>query len=190
MTTKKLDKRQKREIALTILKTLGMVGLVAGVIVFPGLAVIIQWFEKKTGYSSRQVRHSLYNMRKSKHIKLQPSKNGIKVILTPKGRRHLLTISLRELSVDKQSKWDGLWRIVMFDIPEQLRTTRDMIRHHLHRLGFEQMHKSVFINPYPCVRAVDFLRNYYELPAGSLYLFESRVMEGEKELKKAFQITS
>lgn len=186
---KKDYKKNKRgEIAFTVLKTIGAIGLVAGVMVFPGLALIIQQFEKTTKLSSRQVRHSLYGMRKRNIVHLKKTPKGLSIILTPKGKRELLKLSLRDLTVEKINPWDGLWRIVMFDIPESLRSSRDLIRIHLKRLGFIQVHKSVFINPFPCLEAIKLLRNYYELPAGSLYIFESRVLEGETELIKIFHL--
>ncbi len=41
--------------------------------------------------------------------------------------------------------WDGKWRIVMFDIPETNKKTRDILRSRLKVWEFQQLQKSVWI---------------------------------------------
>ncbi|MCL4382302.1 hypothetical protein M1545_00725 [Patescibacteria group bacterium] len=45
-------------------------------------------------------------------------------------------------------KWDGKWRMVIFDIPEISKTKRDGLRRKLKELGFAQWQKSVYITPF------------------------------------------
>lgn len=45
-------------------------------------------------------------------------------------------------------KWDGNWYLVNFDIPEKLKTKRDILRSILIRLGFGKLQNSVWISPY------------------------------------------
>lgn len=42
--------------------------------------------------------------------------------------------------------WDGKWRIVSFDIPEQKRVIRNLFRRNLKKWGFKYLHKSVWIS--------------------------------------------
>lgn len=44
-----------------------------------------------------------------------------------------------------ESKWDGKWRIVIFDIPEQKRIIRDMFRRKLKHWGFKSWQQSVWV---------------------------------------------
>jgi DNA-binding transcriptional regulator PaaX len=180
--------RQNKEIAKTILKIMGITGLIAGVIVFPGLIAVIEWFEKETRYDKKQIRNAFYGLKKRDFISYKNSSRGNRLVLTPKGKERLTQISLSELTIKRPSKWDGKWRLVMFDIPERIKSSRDLIRQHLHRLSFVQIQKSVFINPYPSHEAIVLLRKNYDLPDGTLYIFESRVLEGEDELKKIFKL--
>ena len=79
-------------------------------------------------------------------------KNQKKFIkLTHKGQLELL---LRGIKADREQKWDGKWRIVMFDIPEASRSKRDLIRHLLKKQGFVRFQNSVFIGPYQLKRNV------------------------------------
>lgn len=43
--------------------------------------------------------------------------------------------------------WDGKWRIVIFDIPEEERKDRDSLRFKLISLGFGKLQESVYITP-------------------------------------------
>lgn len=43
------------------------------------------------------------------------------------------------------SKWDGKWRIVIFDIPEKLRIVRNLFRRRLKDWGFRIFQQSVWI---------------------------------------------
>ncbi len=58
-----------------------------------------------------------------------------------------LTDAGRELiSSDDDGKWDGKWRIVIFDIPEQKRIVRNLFRRNLKKWGFKHLQKSVWIS--------------------------------------------
>ncbi len=45
-------------------------------------------------------------------------------------------------------KWDGLWRMVCFDIKESNKTTRNLLRRKLLELGFGPLQKSIYITPH------------------------------------------
>lgn len=45
-------------------------------------------------------------------------------------------------------KWDGIFMIVIFDIPEKQRVVRDNLRDKLRELGFGMLQESVWISPY------------------------------------------
>ena len=47
-------------------------------------------------------------------------------------------------------KWDNTWRVVIFDIPQELHNKRNRFRHRLKLLGLHKIQKSVFVFPYPC----------------------------------------
>ena len=55
-------------------------------------------------------------------------------------------------SFPHQGQWDGKWRMVVFDIPEEAKPARRQMRHLLRANGFKLIQKSVYINPYPLNR--------------------------------------
>lgn len=81
-------------------------------------------------------------------------KNGeVYLKLTSKGGKFFdEKISLWELS---QREWDKIWRVVIFDIKEENRQTRDTFRKKLKEWGFALWQKSVYLSPHPIFPEID-----------------------------------
>ena len=75
--------------------------------------------------------------------------NGNK--LTVAGQQIIDEQKLQTIKLVKPKKWDGRWRVVIFDIPEELRPARNRFRRKLKELNFEIVQKSVFRSKLPCV---------------------------------------
>jgi phenylacetic acid degradation operon negative regulatory protein len=45
-------------------------------------------------------------------------------------------------------KKDGIWKIIIFDIPESKRAVRNTLRSKLNSLGFKKWQNSIWISPY------------------------------------------
>lgn len=48
----------------------------------------------------------------------------------------------------QKKKWDGKWRLVLFDIAELNRKTRDILRRKLKKLGFGMFQQSAYMSPH------------------------------------------
>lgn len=66
-------------------------------------------------------------------------KNDIIIKLTEEGR-DLVGNNFED------KEWDGKWRVVMFDIPEEKRIIRNLFRRNLKKWGFKHLQKSVWIS--------------------------------------------
>ena len=97
-----------------------------------------------TGYRTNLNYNNLYKAVRQLREKgyLETPKDGRKILLklTDKGKQELI---LRKLLENK--KWDGKWRIVIFDIPEKYRSVRNTFRSQLKMWEFIQLQKSVWI---------------------------------------------
>lgn len=73
--------------------------------------------------------------------------------LTDKGKQKAIweSISL------KDEKWDGRWRVVIFDVPEKRRQARNLLRASLKKWNFIPWQKSVWATKKDCAKA---LRNF------------------------------
>lgn len=99
---------------------------------------------------------STYRMSKRGIVRLS-TKNGQKFIeITKRGQLEILLAKARMV---KPMNWDGKWRILIFDIPEETKKLRNHLRALLKRNGFKKLQASVFINPHPLNKeAIEYLK--------------------------------
>lgn len=48
-------------------------------------------------------------------------------------------------------KWDGLWRVIIYDVPEKKKLVRNQLRMMLTKYGYSLWQKSVYLTPHPVV---------------------------------------
>jgi CRISPR-associated endonuclease Cas2 len=87
----------------------------------------------------------------------------VEIVLTKDGRQKALKYQIDEIKIKKTDKWDGKWRIVIFDIPEKKKKAREALREKLKELGFKELQKSVFIYPFECEDEIDFIVEVFEI---------------------------
>jgi len=111
----------------------------------------------------------------------------IKIILKKEGREKTLIYDIDEIKLDKNKKWDGRWRLIMFDIPIRKKTARDVFRKKLKELEFYQLQKSVYLTPYDCENEIDFICEFFKVRNHVLLLTISK-FEGSEKLKHYFDL--
>ncbi|MFA6145756.1 MAG: CRISPR-associated endonuclease Cas2 [Patescibacteria group bacterium] len=105
------------------------------------------WFEKYfREKKKRNLYSAIYNLKASGYLKTKINREGEGYLLTPKGENKVLTIKVRDLEKKKDSKDE--WLMIIFDIPENMRRNRDMLRRFLYTLGFQKVQQSVWASPY------------------------------------------
>lgn len=112
----------------------------------------------------RTLQESIKKLYQSQLITYQEHKDGtVALTLTEQGKEKILRYNLDTVTIKKPAQWDKVWRMVMFDIPEHLKTGRNALSLKLQQLGFFQMQKSVYIFPYECKNEIDFIVEIFEL---------------------------
>jgi len=98
--------------------------------------------------------------------------------LTESGRLHAL--GGRDPEARWRRPWDGIWRLILYDVPEARRATRNKLRHYLRNHRFGYLQNSVWVTPdhFSEERAV-----LADGPVNveSLILFEARPSAGETD---------
>ena len=69
--------------------------------------------------------------------------------ITPEGRNKLRNIRLSSPTSLVSTNWDGFWRIIILDIPEDRKSERNSLRYILKKAGFVCLKNSVWFSPYP-----------------------------------------
>lgn len=113
-------------------------------------------------FSAKNIADALYHAKKQKIVSFIENTDGtVTLILTSKGRIKKLRYDLDELDVIAPEKWDGQWRLLMYDIPKK--KAREAFREKLKQLGFVRFQKSVWVHPYPCENEIDFVVAVFEI---------------------------
>lgn len=133
----------------------------------------------------RDFRHEIKRLEKKGYVALTKTPDGYAVRLLKKANRRLGGILFEDLILPKENKWDGRWRLFIFDIPEKYRLARDMLRRKLKELGMYNMQRSVFVYPYDCRKELEFLSDYYGIAKYATYV-ESNHIDIDRQLRKYF----
>ncbi len=105
--------------------------------------------------------------------------------VTTRGQARLATLSLSLARPQRLKRWDGKWRVLIFDIPERRRGVREAIRNQLHSAGFIRVQDSVWLYPYPCEEYVALLKANVKVGKDMLYLIVDS-MEKDMQFRKEF----
>lgn len=92
---------------------------------------------------------SLKGLTEAGLIENLPSGRGIFARLTKEGKKKAYSLALDAEGVLAPISWDGLWRIVLLDLPEARKNEREALRYLLKKAGFVCIKNSVWVTPYP-----------------------------------------
>ena len=149
---------------------------------------IIGGYLRKKRFEKDRFLRDLKKLQERDLLDFRELPNGeVKIILTKKGKKVILSYNIDDIKLDTTKKWDGKWRLVMFDIPHYKKKARDAFREKLRELGFYAIQKSVFITPYSCENEVDFICSVFEIRQFILILYVSH-FEGDEKFRYYFKI--
>jgi len=98
-------------------------------------------------FEDYQIRKNSFDVALHRAIKsgwVERIKKGSETYLKLTTSGYTKLVSIGQLT---QEKWDGEWRIVVFDIPEKFKKIRRLLRRNLTVLGFVPWQKSVWVSP-------------------------------------------
>jgi hypothetical protein len=107
--------------------------------------------------------------------------------LTRKGETELSKmLAMAQRSTPR--RWDGKWRVLIFDIPMYRKGLRDKIRHTVQDIGFIRLQNSVWIYPYDCEDLLTLLKADLKVGKDLLYMVVD-ALEGDTWLRKEFKLS-
>jgi phenylacetic acid degradation operon negative regulatory protein len=111
--------------------------------------------EKLTDLSHHFSQKALHELRRQQLIATSREGGKIRFQLTTKGLHRLQRLKMKELAVPEPKKWDGHWRVVMFDVPTRHNRRRTNFTRILKQMGFTMLRDSVWVYPHPCFDQLD-----------------------------------
>ena len=181
-------KAQVTQVVLCVLAVVSMPALIFVAAAMGNAVQIFKQFESSKHFSKKQIRNSINHLRRQKLIEYVGDKNGKTIVkITKKGEIKLRAFAIDLIEIKKPNKWDGKWRLVMFDIPIRFTKGREALRYHLKELDFLQFQKSAWIYPYPCEDEVIFIADFFGIGKYVEVLTAENISREEK-LRKYFKL--
>lgn len=177
-----------------ILSTVASAGILGFAAVVPGALEFLKYTPQYRGYLRKKyaVNDALNNAVRDGYVALVKGKSGGKHLqITPAGKARLAAIAITGLGDHKArtaKRWDGNWRIVIYDIASPKNTKRDLLRRSLIKYGFICLQQSVWVYPYECQEIVTLLKAEFEVGKNVLYIVADTI-ENDKALRARFGIT-
>ena len=106
------------------------------------------------------------------------------VALTEEGEKRIEYFKNKE---EKNVKWDGKWRVVVFDVWERTRKKRDALRWEIKNFGFVQLQRSVWVYPYNCAQFIELLKTNLSFGKNIRYMVVEK-LDHDENLRKHFQL--
>ncbi len=119
-------------------------------------------FAKYRHDKNKKAFHDLVYYAKRKGFIAVKNLEGKKAImLTKEGLSKALKASF--IMKGKKKRKDGKWAMLIFDVPEKYRKSRNLLRSVLHNLGYKMFQQSVWITPYDVSEKTEKLLQMYSL---------------------------
>lgn len=181
-----MEKTTTKNITKVILFSLFAAGAVGAVITLPGLAILGKEFINWKKYKKFRLKSTLKRLRDQKMINFSEKPDGsMQFEIIEAGNKRILQYKFEEMEIKIPSKWDGLWRLVMFDIPDKKKQAREALRTKLKILGFHKIQESVFIHPYDCKNEIDFVKEFYNIRPFVKFIVAKEI-DDDFKLRKVF----
>jgi len=176
-----------------ILGTLGVTGVLAIGLVAPQVLGLFEYLNpisrKNTIRFNQRIAQALLRLEQRGLIKVTGEGKKREIHLTTQGEEIIDRLYAGSYSIPLPIRWDGKWRVVMFDVPEKRKKVRDTLRMLLRSAGFIYFQDSAWIQPYPCDELVTLLRSHLGSGKGEIrYLTASFADESDYIFRKRFNL--
>ena len=169
-----------------ILATVAISGIIAVGLVAPKALEIlgrVPAVRRQFMYRSGNI---LSDMAKEGYVTFEEKKGARFARITPEGKAALMRRgSLMFNALQRPRRWDKRWRVIIFDIPEYRRVTRDALRKMMQSFGFYRLQDSVWVYPYDCEDVVALAKAELKIGASVLYMVVEKI-ENDQRLKEEF----
>lgn len=180
-------KKRRREKTVRILKIAALGVLLLGIGAVPSPRAISRIFRelalKDTKTNRRAIKRKIWEMHHRGYIERSEKRYDISDV----GRRIVEEEKLWGLRIKTPKQWDGVWHIVLFDIPQEKSSVRISFIRHLQNLGLVFYQRSVWIHPYEMEDEVRQIAQFFEILPFISFIKASHV-DGSSDLQNYFKL--
>ena len=187
--------RRGKETSKVILKGLLMAGAFTAACSSPYFArraipLLSQHIKYKLKEKKRRQKfyRTFYYLKNRRLINVRYFGKQIYISLTPDGRKLAGKYQIDDLNIKKPKKWDRIWRILIFDIPDKHKIKREALRGKLKELGLYQLQKSVWVCPYQFEKEVETLRRFFAFSNQEMKIIIASSIQNDQEVRNFFKL--
>lgn len=107
--------------------------------------------------AKEEISEKIKYLKQMGYIKTFSEKKEKYIEITKKGFKRIDQVKTNDIFIKRPEKWDGKWRLVIFDIPRKYNSDRDRLRRKLINWGFVKIQESIYIYPFECTVEVDII---------------------------------
>lgn len=133
--------------------------------------------EPKDRYAFKR---SLKGLESAGFVEMHHSGQQLYTRLTKEGKKKFHSIALENDQGLFNPAWDGKWRVVILDLPEERKADRDSLRYLLKKAGFVCLKNAVWISPFPYEYLFESIKKDLELTT-ELMIFVTDYLDSETE---------
>lgn len=137
---------------------------------------------------SQKEKNSFAYLKRKSFIETRRIGHDIEMVLTPEGKKRAGKYQIDDLTIPKPKKWDGKWRVVIFDISTESNFVRNVFRRKLKEFGFQLLQMSVWVYPFPCIEEIELLRQFLGADRNQIRVMEVTKMEDDQFLRQKFGV--
>jgi len=182
---KRRSKEKTGQLTYALLEILAVGGLFTLVGLLSNGYGSAKLFGKFGQYSAWRIRQALKRMKLIGLIDYDAEDEESPIILTLQGMKHYKIKSLTELFTSRPKKWDHLWRVLFFDIPES-KGMRDKFRRTLENIGLFRLQKSVYITPHERIQELVELSRCFKVKSDVVITTVLSLGSREKAVREHF----
>ena len=165
--------RRKGYLQDAVLATVGTAGLLALAVMAPNTLQLLGHFGGRR--FNEQARTAAGRLARKGYVRFEEV-NGKKFLrITAEGRSALERAQKKAIAIQYKQRWDQRWRMVIFDVPEKRRSTRDRLRATVQSLGFLRVQDSVWVYPYDCEDLLVLLKAELRIGKDVLYAIVEKI---------------
>lgn len=178
-----------------VLSTLYVTGILATALVAPNAVRLFDHLNPISRRNSirfnQRIAQALLRLERRGLIHIVGEGRTRKIHLTAQGEELINGLYAGAYAIPVPARWDGKWRLVMFDVPEKRKKVRDTLRMLLRSAGFIHFQDSAWIQPYQCDELVTLLRSHLGSGKGEIrYLTASFADESDYVFRKHFDLVT
>lgn len=180
-------RKRRRDIQHAVLATIAVTGFVAFAAV-AGNAIQLLDHLPNEKYNLRYRAKTAAGRLVAKGYATWTERDGKKYLrLTPAGRKVLAFEQAKITLKNQKKKWDGRWRMVVFDIPERRRAVRFRLRKIMGEIGFVRLQDSVWVYPHDCEDFIAMLKAELKIGKDVLYAIADTI-EHDRDVRRHFSL--